>query len=443
MARLRIFISSTMEDLKNERREIVKRLKALNTIEPVNAEAMLPDGATSWGRISEELEECDLMVLILGDRYGWCPTSGPLSAQGVSVTEGEYREARQHEIPVLPFFKRLSAETAAAQTDDARRRNEFRKQVGDWAAGEFRAEFEYADELGELVVQAVIGLLVRDHRARRRSARQLPGAPPAPSTGSIVIPPRLQEAIAGRRALLFAGSGISLAAGLPSSAAFAAHLINTLRETTKDYLPTAVGTGLGSLAADVEMACGRERLAREVRRLLELPDAPEYTPAHRTAMRLFPQVITTNYDQMFERAAQTLPTPHPPRLTAPAVPSPLPDSFLLKLHGSIVEPETLVITETNIARFPESHAKVLADLTPILKSRVVFVAGSSLRDPTTFRLFDSVSRDIEGYCLLREADATMMRRLQALGLQVVEGEIEAFFAQLETMLPPVPQYAVQ
>jgi hypothetical protein len=37
MSRLRIFISSTMDDLRNERREVVKRLKALNAIEPVNA----------------------------------------------------------------------------------------------------------------------------------------------------------------------------------------------------------------------------------------------------------------------------------------------------------------------------------------------------------------------------------------------------------------------
>jgi hypothetical protein len=53
--KLRIFISSTMEDLENERAMIVQRLNSMN-FEPVNAEGLLPNGATSWDRISEELD---------------------------------------------------------------------------------------------------------------------------------------------------------------------------------------------------------------------------------------------------------------------------------------------------------------------------------------------------------------------------------------------------
>src|SRR5437016_8352380 len=104
--KLRIFISSTMEDLENERAIIVERLKAMN-FEPVNAEAILPNGATSMGRISEEIESCHVMVLLSGGRYGWIPKSGPLSKEGVSVTEGEYRAAKAIGLPILPFFKNL------------------------------------------------------------------------------------------------------------------------------------------------------------------------------------------------------------------------------------------------------------------------------------------------------------------------------------------------
>ena len=51
--RLRVFLSSTMEDLENERDMVVAQLEQSN-FEPVNAETILPSGATSWERISDE-----------------------------------------------------------------------------------------------------------------------------------------------------------------------------------------------------------------------------------------------------------------------------------------------------------------------------------------------------------------------------------------------------
>lgn len=52
-AKLRVFISSTMEDLANERDTVVRKNTEFN-FEPVNAVAILPNGATSWDRIFEE-----------------------------------------------------------------------------------------------------------------------------------------------------------------------------------------------------------------------------------------------------------------------------------------------------------------------------------------------------------------------------------------------------
>jgi hypothetical protein len=64
-----------MDDLGNERRAVVGRVKALN-LEPVNAEGLLPNGATSWSVITNEIASSHLFVLILGERYGWIPTEG-------------------------------------------------------------------------------------------------------------------------------------------------------------------------------------------------------------------------------------------------------------------------------------------------------------------------------------------------------------------------------
>src|ERR1043165_1420234 len=95
---LRVFISSTMKDLVNERDAVCRKLRDFN-FDPVNAESWLPDGSKSWERIASELETSDLFVLLLGESYGWKPTTGPKADLGLSVTEIEYREARDQGIP--------------------------------------------------------------------------------------------------------------------------------------------------------------------------------------------------------------------------------------------------------------------------------------------------------------------------------------------------------
>src|SRR5215208_752930 len=61
--RLRVFVSSTMRDLANERDAVCRKLEAFN-LEPVNAEGMLPTGQASWERLRENLVTSDLLVLI-------------------------------------------------------------------------------------------------------------------------------------------------------------------------------------------------------------------------------------------------------------------------------------------------------------------------------------------------------------------------------------------
>jgi hypothetical protein len=243
--RLRIFISSTMEDLANERELIVDRLRSFN-FECVNAEGMLPNGRRSWQRISEELDSSHLLILILGDRYGWIPTSGPLSDQNLSVTHGEYLRARQLSIPVLPFFKRLSY-SGSSETEDAKRRDLFRREVGEWEGGQFRAEFDRALDLAQKVASAVTALL-SDHFQRtavQNRMDRLP-VPPTPAPTPVPIPEGLLSSIRNKETLLFAGSGISLAAGLPSMSVFAAQFLRLIRQRVPGYEPSVVGTGFAS-----------------------------------------------------------------------------------------------------------------------------------------------------------------------------------------------------
>jgi hypothetical protein len=77
--KLRIIVSSTMKDLANERHAVTDQIERFN-FEPVNAEAWSPDGSKSWETIEKELLSSHLVVLLLGERYGHIPGTGPGAA---------------------------------------------------------------------------------------------------------------------------------------------------------------------------------------------------------------------------------------------------------------------------------------------------------------------------------------------------------------------------
>ena len=95
-----VFISSTFDDLRNERKSIMAELWK-NGYVPVGMERFSASSRKQWNVIKEALDECDYMVLILGGRYG---TIDPIT--GISYTEREYNYAKEKGIPVIPFIRK-------------------------------------------------------------------------------------------------------------------------------------------------------------------------------------------------------------------------------------------------------------------------------------------------------------------------------------------------
>jgi hypothetical protein len=214
--RLRVFVSSTMKEMRNERAAVLARLSSFN-FEPVNAEGWGPDGKKSWSRIQAEIESSDLFVLILGSRYGWVPDKGPKAGLGLSVTHLELKKAQELEIPVLPFLKRLEYDEDRT-SEDAKKRDAFRDEIQNWEEGYFTTEFELATDLADSVGQSLIGLLTDEYQKTKvqerstsvtRSTLALPQEIPRHEMLIPSIPAELVDAVARKRAVLFAGSGIS------------------------------------------------------------------------------------------------------------------------------------------------------------------------------------------------------------------------------------------
>jgi len=309
--KLRIFISSTMEDLANERDAVCQKLISFN-FEPVNAEGWGPTGAKSWEQIRTEIESSDVFVLLLGERYGWIPKEGPQAGLGLSVTHLEYQEAGRLDLPILPFLKELSYD-AKRNTQDAKKRDKFRREVGEWAEGQFFSKFRLASDLADRVGRSLVDLLTDDFltekiQARTSLADQADLALRRLDTGrgspvaaqNVQIPAQLAVAVARREAVLFAGSGISMPAGLPSAAVFSQRLAQALLQKDPNYGVSPVGSAFAAIASDVEAFTSREFLIQEVGGVLHPPQGLQPTAAHSKAVSLFDTIVTTNWDSLFE-----------------------------------------------------------------------------------------------------------------------------------------------
>lgn len=90
-----VFISSTYEDMKMERDQLIKCILEMGHI-PVGMEMFSAANEEQWKVIQRQIDDCDYYLVIVAHRYG--------STDGcISYTEKEYNYALSKGIPVLGF----------------------------------------------------------------------------------------------------------------------------------------------------------------------------------------------------------------------------------------------------------------------------------------------------------------------------------------------------
>lgn len=124
-----IFISSTYEDLKEERQALVGVALENNFI-PVGMEQFHAAPTSQWNVITKMIDECDFYLLVIGGRYGSIDEEA-----GISYTEKEYNYAKDKRLPVLVLIKEPSAivesekDAGEDKYDKMQRLDKFRERV--------------------------------------------------------------------------------------------------------------------------------------------------------------------------------------------------------------------------------------------------------------------------------------------------------------------------
>lgn len=108
--RYQVFVSSTYEDLRDERQEVMQALLELDCI-PAGMELFPAANEDQWTLIKKVIDDCDYYIVVIGGRYG------SLGSEGISYTQMEYEYAVLQNKPVMGFLHKDPSSISAKKSE--------------------------------------------------------------------------------------------------------------------------------------------------------------------------------------------------------------------------------------------------------------------------------------------------------------------------------------
>ena len=214
--------------------------------------------------------------------------------------------------------------------------------------------------------------------------------------GGVDFPEPLLNVLNDGRLVIFAGAGVSMGppANLPGFRELALQVAEGTDLSIGEYEPEDRFLGRVKAAGPNVHQIAAQRLQRK---------DPQPTELHRSLLRLYSRtenvrIITTNFDLLFEEAANSLFNAGPRIFHAPALPLAQRFQGIVHIHGSVSEPEEMVLTNLDFGRayLTEAGGWARRFLVDLFASYTVLFVGYSHNDPIMTYLTPSLPRDDTG-----------------------------------------------
>ena len=201
---------------------------------------------------------------------------------------------------------------------------------------------------------------------------------------------KIAERLWGGHASVFVGAGFSKNAQLVHGGVMPPNwdeLGNLFYEKTRKHKPRKSDLAYANvlrLAEDVENMYGREELSNMIRGAIN-DDKLLPSDVHLRLLALpWKDVYTTNYDTLLERAASRL-NEQGRRIYSvirydEAIGMETPP-FLMKLHGDINEPQSIIISEEDYRTYPSKHQAMINHIQHAIMLETMVLIGFSGNDP--------------------------------------------------------------
>lgn len=195
----------------------------------------------------------------------------------------------------------------------------------------------------------------------------------------IDFPDPVLDALRDGNLVVFAGAGVSKRdpAKLPNFEDLAKKIAEGSGRTLQDEEP--VDRFLGKLKhSGVEVH-------KQAKDILTPPPLP--TESHKDLLRLYPdaksvRIVTTNFDCLFEQATKEIFDSVPEVFRAPALPSGYDFEGIVHVHGSVVEPDGMVLTDEDFGRGYVTEGWASRFLVDLFRHFTVLFVGYSHDDTT-------------------------------------------------------------
>jgi len=162
-----VFVSSTYEDLQEERKVVMESLLQMNCF-PVGMEYFNASDESQWEVIKQLIDECDYYVLIVAGRYGSVEES-----TGKSYTQKEFEYAVSKGVPVISFLHKDPNSLPKSKTEQNRESEEKLEAFKDEVQKRLCKFWTTSDNLASQVVLSLNSLIKSKPRVGWVKADQL------------------------------------------------------------------------------------------------------------------------------------------------------------------------------------------------------------------------------------------------------------------------------
>lgn len=247
---------------------------------------------------------------------------------------------------------------------------------------------------------------------------------------NFLIPADLIDSLTRGRVHLFVGSGPSVAASLPGWDDIIRAMKDIIRNEDTHFPPTELNLFLNSAdhldIADVFRTTVKDHRYFSFLRSYYRRDV-RLSPLHR-ALASMPvkTVLTTNYDKLLEIAFRNGDGGDPAVIVYPQQLGFIDDSEvrIIKLHGDIDHPLTIVLTRSDYATYARRHQEFERELHRSINDYTILFVGFGIRDPNFRRiyqdartLYDSGKR--LAYAIMVGVNSVEQRLWEADGLKII------------------------
>jgi hypothetical protein len=173
--RYQVFVSSTFEDLQEERKEVIQVLLEMECM-PAGMELFPASDDDQWTLIKQIIDDSDYYVLILAGRYG---SIGP---DGVGYTEMEYRYAMETGKPIISFLHKDPENIPAKKSEQSEEGKAKLKDFRTLVQSKMTKYWTNANDLGSVVSRSMnrltksspaIGWVRSDNVSDERSTKEI------------------------------------------------------------------------------------------------------------------------------------------------------------------------------------------------------------------------------------------------------------------------------